>query len=238
MTRWVALMPLRGGSKSIPGKNLRDLAGRPLFAWALEQAVESGCFEQIFVATDSGAIRAAVSELFPGTVAFAERSPESATDEAPTETVMLEVQRQVPFDVLALVQATSPLTRAEDFREARRLFERGNYDSLVTVAGYRRFLWSRDGQPLNYDPRRRPRRQDFEGMLVENGAFYFTRAGVLTRWRCRLGERIAVYRMAPETLLEVDEPADWEQAEALLAQRRPVLVRNRPDGASTWKYLD
>jgi len=215
-------MPLRGGSKSIPRKNLRPLAGRPLFAWALGQALASGCFDQVFVATDDAEIRAAVAEHFPGSVAFADRSPESATDEAPTETVMLELQRQVPFDVLSLVQATSPLTSAEDFRAARRLFESGDFDSLVTVAEYRRFLWSPEGKPLNYDPRLRPRRQEFRGVLVENGAFYFTRADVLERYRCRLGERVAVHRMEPETLLEVDEPADWDQAEALLARRQKL----------------
>ena len=56
--RWVALLPLRGGSKSIPGKNLRAIAGRPLYTWSLEAALDSGCFDTIYVASDDAAIRA------------------------------------------------------------------------------------------------------------------------------------------------------------------------------------
>lgn len=213
---WVALMPLRGGSKSIPDKNIRPLAGRPLFAWSLGAALDSGCFDAVYVATDSESIRDSVEKTFPDGVLFAERSPGSATDEASTEQVMLEFQAQVAFDVLALVQATSPLTRAQDFREAKARFLDEGLDSLLSAVPTGRFVWTADGEALNYDPARRPRRQDFTGSFVENGAFYLTRAAVLRDARCRLGGRIGVHAMHADAIHEIDEPGDWAVVERLV----------------------
>ena len=227
MTRWVALMPLRGGSKSIPGKNLRNIAGRPLFAWSLKEAIASGCFDAVYAATDSPQIRQAVQERCPQ-AGVLDRTSASATDEAGTELVMEEFQEQAPFDVLCLIQATSPLTRTRHFREAKAQFEADRLDSLATVAPMKRLFWSREGQPLNYDPANRPRRQDMAGQLTENGAFYFTRREILRRCRARLGGKIGLYEMPEATLVEVDEPADWAAAEHLLLQEQAAArIRER-----------
>lgn len=220
--RWVALMPLRAGSKSIPRKNTKIIAGKPLFSWSLGEAVKADCFDEMVVATDCPETAALVKKMFRETVTVIGRSSASATDTAATEQVMLEYQEQADFDALCLVQATSPLTRAQHYREARTLFETGDYDSLVTVAPFRRLLWDRAGNPLNYDPASRPRRQDCSGVLVENGAFYFTRAQVLRTQRCRLGGAVAVYEMPEETLVEVDEPEDWLWVEELLLRLRRI----------------
>ncbi len=218
--RWVAFMPLRGNSKSIPHKNLRPLAGRPLYAWSLQQAVESGCFDALYVATDSTAIRTSVAQQFADQITVLDRSPETCTDEASTEAAMLEFQQHIGFDVICLIQATSPLTRAEDFRAAREAFLEHRFDSLLTTVHSKRFFWDADGQPINYDPAHRPRRQDFTGWQMENGAFYFTRAKVLKTHRSRLGGRIGLYEMSAENALEVDEPVDWRLAEQLLLQHQ------------------
>lgn len=225
--RWVAYMPLRGGSKSIPGKNIRSLAGTPLFAWSLQAAIDSGCFDEIWVGTDDAAIRKAVENRFAGQVRLFERSPETCSDEASTESALLEFAREVPFDVICLVQATSPMTRAADFVAARDQFLDQDADSLVTGTRTRRFFWSPAGEPLNYDPAARPRRQDFDGSFIENGAFYFTRREVLEVQRCRLGGSISVFEMPEESVLEIDEPDDWAAAEAILKERRDDASRAR-----------
>ena len=217
--RWVALLPLRGGSKSIPGKNLRVIAGRPLYAWSLGAALDSGCFDAVYVASDSKEIRDDARARFGSRVHVIDRSPENATDTASSESVMLEVASKVECDVMSLVQATSPLTRPEDFRAARARFEREGLDSLLTGVELKRFFWTHDAQPLNYDPARRPRRQDFAGTVMENGAFYFTRSQLLTRTGSRLCGRIGVYRMHDECAAELDEPSDWDVLENLLHRR-------------------
>lgn len=223
--RWVALLPLRGGSKSIPGKNLRVIAGRPLYAWSLGAALDSGCFDTIYVASDSEEIREDARTRFGSRVQVIDRAPENATDTASSELVMLEVAAKVPCDVMSLIQATSPLTRPEDFRTARARFEREGLDSLLTGVEFKRFFWTHDAQPLNYDPARRPQRQDFAGTLMETGAFYFTRSQLLTRTGSRLCGRIGVYRMSPECAAEVDEPSDWPQVERQL-RRRLTIARD------------
>ena len=103
-----------------------------------------------------------------------------------------------------LIQATSPLTRAEDFRAAKHKFLSENLDSLLTAVQSKRFFWTRAGAPVNYDAMRRPAHQDFEGYLVENGAFYLTSAKLLEDHHCRLGGRIGIHEMAAETAIEID----------------------------------
>ena len=217
--RWVAYMPLRGGSKSIPGKNIRGLAGRPLFAWALGAAVESGCFDEIWVGTDADEIRREVEQSFGDRVRLFARSAATCSDEASTESAMLEFAATVGFDVLCTIQATAPLTLPADIRAAQRLFQDSGADSLLTATRVRRFYWNDRGQPLNYEPAHRPRRQDFAGTLMENGAFYFTRRSVLEAQHCRLGGSICIHEMPAESATEIDEPQDWAVVERLLLQR-------------------
>lgn len=217
--RWVAYMPLRGGSKSIPGKNIRPLAGRPLFSWALGAAVDSGCFDAIHAGTDSDEIAHAVRHCCGDGVQVFRRAAATCTDEASTESALLEFAAVTAFDVLCLIQATSPLTRPEDFRAARQRFEEQQADSLLTATRVKRFYWTLDGRPLNYDPLHRPRRQQFAGSLMENGAFYLTSRAVLESTRNRLGGRMTIHEMASESATEIDEPEDWAVVERLLGQR-------------------
>ena len=219
VTRWVAFMPLRGGSKSIPGKNIRLLAGRPLFAWALGAAVESSSFDEVWVGTDSDRIAEYVRQLFEDQVRVFRRAAHTCTDEASTESAQLEFAQAVPFSVLCTIQATSPMTGTADFRQARRSFDEAGADSLLTATRLKRFFWSDDAKPLNYDPANRPRRQEFAGTLMENGAFYFTRRGLLEQQRCRLGGRIVIHEMDGDSATEIDEPGDWNVLERLLLAR-------------------
>jgi len=226
--KWVAYMPLRGGSKGIPGKNWRLIAGKPLFAWGLEAALDSGIFDSVWAGTDSDVCAAAVEHYFKGRVGVFRRSPETCTDEASTEDAMVEFAAAVPFDVLATVQATSPMTTSVDFRAARRLFLQRGADSLVTGTRLKRFLWVENDArpyptawaPLNHELGRRPRRQEFDGVLMENGAFYFTSRQILESQRFRLGGRVAFYEMMPDHDVEADEKDDWTILELRLARRQ------------------
>jgi N-acylneuraminate cytidylyltransferase len=219
MSKFVALVPLRGGSKSIPDKNIKPIAGKPLCAWTLEAATACGLFDRVIASTDSSRIAEVVRGLDLG-VEILKRPVELATDTASTEAVMLHLAEQVDFDVLVTLQATSPLTSAEDLLKAWEIFVTTGCDSLLTAVRVKRFIWSHDAVPLNYDPLHRPRRQDFVGTLMENGAFYFTRRSLLEQTGCRLGGKTGIYEMPPETAVEIDEPEDWSAVEQLLARER------------------
>jgi N-acylneuraminate cytidylyltransferase len=214
-----ALIPLRGGSKSIPRKNIKHLAGKPLSAWTLEAASGAPHIDAVYVSTDSEEIARVVQGLGLG-VKVIFRPAEYATDEASTESVMLHFMQEVPFDVLVTIQATSPLLTTQDLDLALAHFQAQHLESMLSAVRTKRFFWHDDATPINYDPLHRPRRQDFCGTLMENGAFYITRREILERYQCRLGGKIGVYEMDESTAVEIDEPEDWALVERLLLRRQ------------------
>lgn len=230
----VALIPLRGGSKGIPRKNLRPIAGKPLFQWTLEAAVKTPEIDLVFVSTDDPDIRREVELLHLDKVEVIDRSPATATDTASTESVMLEFAQKQVAERIILIQATSPLLEATDLSGGIREFDSQNADTLLSVVAQKRFIWKRNGNglavPVNYQPSARPRRQDFNPYYVENGAFYIcTRQGLLES-QCRVFGKVALYKMPEESYYELDEPADWRIIEGLLNAHRwhPALPVDQP----------
>jgi YrbI family 3-deoxy-D-manno-octulosonate 8-phosphate phosphatase len=229
----IALIPVRGGSKSIPGKNIKLLRGKPLLHWTLGAALAARRIDQVVVSSDSDDILRCAAELAHPKLRLSKRAPELAQDQTSTEAVMLDFAERERFDRLVLIQATSPFTKTSDFDEALGLFERQNADSLLTVTHEHRFRWvaGADGfvTATNYDPARRPRRQDWAGELVENGAFYVcTRTGLIASGS-RLHGRICHYVMEAHSAIEIDNPADWEIIEALAARHAPSRDGAAPD---------
>lgn len=222
--RIVAFIPLRGGSKGIPGKNIRLLAGRPLALWALDAAVNCSLIDRVYVATDDQEIAAVIHAYGSSRVEVVDRGPETATDTASTESAMLEFAQRVSCDHVVLIQATSPLLGTRDLEIGLRKYLDSRADGLVSVVRQRRFIWAPSGEgfvePVNYDPANRPRRQDFEGFLVENGAFYACSRARLLQTRARISGDIVAHEMPPESYYEVDDPEDWLIVERLLSGRR------------------
>lgn len=225
----VAFIPVRGGSKSIPLKNIREIAGKPLVYWVVKAACECGAINRVYVATDSGEIRNTVegfrgeNESLFGKVVVIGRSAESASDTASTESAMLEFAKAYEFDNIVLIQATSPLLRGEDLDRGFEAFFSEGTDSVLSVVPQKRFRWQRNeagfAVPVNYDVFHRPRRQEFDGDLVENGAFYITSREDLIRTGNRVSGNIRAVEMDEDSYFEVDEPGDWVVIEALLKRR-------------------
>lgn len=216
--RVVAVIPARGGSVSIPLKNIRELAGRPLIDWCIKSARDSGCFAEIWVSTDHDQI-AAVAKASGAKVHW--RAAETATNTASTESALVDFTQAHPdYDILCLIQATSPLVTPEHFRGALQIFNQVGADSLVTAVRAHRFLWKvkddGEAEAINYTPAKRPRRQDWNGELIENGAFYLTTNGLFEESKCRLGGKIALYEMPEHTLVELDSEVDWEITKGLV----------------------
>jgi N-acylneuraminate cytidylyltransferase len=218
-SRVLGLIPLRGGSKSIPRKNIKDMAGKPLAYWACKAAVEAQCIERVYASTDDAEIKRIVSSFDLG-VRVIDRPHEFAHDNSSTESVMLHFAEVVPdWDILVTLQATSPLMAGRDLDAALAQFERDGDESMLSGVRMKRFFWTPEGESLNYDYRRRPRRQDFAGSIFENGAFYLTKRDILLREKNRLGGKIGVYEMPADALLELDEPEDWNVVERMLLAR-------------------
>ena len=225
---YTAFIPVRAGSKSIKLKNIRPIAGKPLVCWALEAACCCEAIREIYVSTDGPTVRQCVAEhrqefSHPEKIRFIERDPATATDTASTESAMVDFASKVDFRHIILIQATSPLLTAKDLSAGIQTYEKGEFDSVLSVVRQKRFHWTEDGEggfrPANYDLARRPRRQEFDGYLVENGAFYITSAQAFRDTHCRLSGRIGVSEMPESTYYEIDEPSDWVIIEQLLAAR-------------------
>ncbi|GEC73673.1 N-acylneuraminate cytidylyltransferase [Flavobacterium flevense] len=217
-----AIIPLRKESKGIPGKNKKKMLGRPLFSWVLTEAVFSN-LDEVYVFTDDQEIIDYIHKEYHWTskVKTLLRSAENATDTASTESAMLEftAQLQNSFEILCLLQATSPMTIAADINAVLDKIEIEKYDSALTVVNSHRFTWNTDGTPQNYDVFNRPRRQDFEGLLIENGAVYATTTPAFVETKNRVSGKIGLVPMGESTLVEIDSVTDWKIVEELLAAR-------------------
>lgn len=224
----VAFIPVRGGSKSIPLKNIRPICGRPLVYWTVKAACLCRFIDKVYVATDSDRIRETVEAFLPENRAFEKvevigRSAQSASDTASTESAMLEFAQKFSFDNIVLVQATSPLLAASNLDRGFELFILDDTDSVLSVVRQKRFNWAfnADGTvyPSNYDVFHRPRRQEFDGYLVENGAFYITSRERLLATGNRISGKIRALEMDEDTFFEIDELSDWLIIEALMKKK-------------------
>lgn len=229
----IAFIPLRCGSKSIKFKNIRDFCGKPLCYWNIE-ALEKSKVDKIVVATDCDKIQKIVKSFNFTKVEVYYRTKENAQDTSSTESVMLEYlnyfNNYSNDNIFILVQATSPLTETKDFDKAIDYYLINKFDSLLTCVRTKRFFWNINGNSINYNYNNRPRRQDFDGYFMENGAFYITTIDKLQKSKNRLSGNIGIYEMEEYKGIEIDEPIDWNIAELLMKNYQSKrLIRQMPN---------
>ena len=149
----IAFIPVRGGSKSIPLKNIKPFCGKPLVCWNIEALEACPEVDKVVVATDSDDIWNTVASCNYKKTTLYRRSAENACDTASTESVMLEYINYAHLtedSIFMLVQATSPLTETKHFTEALQMYGKGGYDSIITCVRNYRFFWNEDGTSMNY----------------------------------------------------------------------------------------
>tara|TARA_B100000900_G_scaffold151990_1_gene129083 strand:+ start:28430 stop:29572 length:1143 start_codon:yes stop_codon:yes gene_type:complete len=230
----LAFIPARGGSKSIPLKNIKMFCGKPLIYWNLLSLQKSNV-DKIIVATDSDQIKNIVLSFSFSKVEVYNRNEENATDKASSESVMLEYIKSVNMadsDIFMLVQATSPFTQTNHFDEALELFK--SFDSVVSCSITKRFFWNDNGVALNYDINKRKRRQDFKGTLIENGAFYISSIKNIKQNKNRISGNIGLYRMPEYTSIELDEEIDWITAEKTMYK---YIINNKKSNINNIKIV-
>jgi len=221
----LAIIPARGGSKGVPRKNIRALAGRPLVAHSIEHALHARQLTRTVVSTDDPEI-AAVARHYGAEVLM--RPAELATDTADTESVLLHVlsvlekEKAYQPSLVVLLQPTSPLRQPDDIDNAIAALTAAGADSLFSCCRSHSFYWHLvEGRPVaaNYDHAHRPRRQDRPPEYIENGSIYVTATGILKQYGNRLGGRIAFYEMDPLDSFEIDNEDDFLLIEQLLHLR-------------------
>jgi YrbI family 3-deoxy-D-manno-octulosonate 8-phosphate phosphatase len=225
--RVVAVIPARGGSKGVPGKNLRRVAGRSLVQRAVDACVAATSIDATYVSTDDAGIasaaRAAGAEVI-------DRPADLSGDRASSESALLHALDQLVEDgvqpeVIVFVQCTSPFIAPGDLDRAVDMVTSNRADSVFAAVATYEFLWrsAPDGQAsgINHDAAYRPRRQDREPHFRETGAFYVMSAAGFRAARHRFFGRTAVVQVPELTAVEIDHDHDLTLASALAAAIDP-----------------
>lgn len=215
----LAVIPARGGSKGVPGKNLVPVAGVPLVVRAIRACQQAARVTEVVVSTDDDNI-AAVASAAGATVV--RRPAALANDTASSEAAVLHALEQRygagPLaDVVMLVQCTSPFLTPDEIDEAAAAVTTGGADSAFTATAFHGFVWREDDSAygVNHDHRGRPRRQDRPVEYLETGAAYAMRTAGFLEAGHRFFGVIKAIPTDPHRVLEIDEPADLERARAL-----------------------
>lgn len=219
----IAFIPVRGGSKSIPLKNIKLLCGKPLVYWTANAANNASCIDRVIIATDSVKIKNVIKNFYFNKVEIYDRESKNATDTATTESVMIEYINKFNLkdeDYFFLIQATSPLLKSRHIEQMFDKLKKDKADSALSCVNSKHFFWTENGESINYNYKIRPRRQDFKGCYMENGACYISKVKNIRKFNNRLSGKISVYEMPEYTSIELDEPDDFLLIEKLMERHK------------------
>ncbi|MEY9835306.1 cytidylyltransferase domain-containing protein [Streptacidiphilus sp. EB103A] len=223
----LVVIPARGGSKGVPGKNLAPVGGEPLVVRAVRASLRAHRTTRVVVSTDDVGIMTAVGAAGAQVV---RRPADIAGDTSSSESAVLHVldelaRAEVPDpEVVVLVQCTSPFLTPEEIDGVVAAVLDDGADSALTAAPFHGFLWRTDGagsgsrrssHGVNHDQAHRPRRQDRPEDLLETGAAYAMRTDGFRAAGHRFFGSVALVRTDPARVLEIDEPDDLARARAL-----------------------
>ena len=222
--RVLGIVPARGGSKGVPRKNVRELAGKPLIVWTIEAAQRAQHIERVVVSTDDDEIAAVAATAGAEVI---RRPAEIAEDTTPTEPSLfhmldeLEAREGYAPDAVSLLQCTSPLRGADLIDDCVGLLFETGCDAVMTVLHVQHWYLSGTMDQENrfrpeYEYAKRPRSQEMPEKYRENGAVYVTRLGALRHYGNRLGGDVRVIPMDPVRSVDIDSEEDFLLAQAVI----------------------
>lgn len=221
MGKTLAIITARGGSKRIPGKNIKEFCGRPILAYSIQAALDSGVFDEVMVSTDGEGI-AAVAREFGASVPFY-RSEATSNDYATTADVLMEVIAEYEklgrkFDYFACLYPTAPFVTADKLKNAFNALRVNQGQCLIPVVRFsyppQRGFIIEDGIMRYQEPENfRKRSQDLQGMYHDCGQFYFYKTDAFIEKKGEFLEGIIPFEMLESEMQDIDTPQDWEIAE-------------------------
>ncbi len=215
------IIPIRFGSKSIKNKNIIDVKGKPLSYYAISEAIKSKVFSRIILSSDSKYYLKIFKKIFKNKLVYHLRSKKNSQNTSTSESVIIEVMNKYNLkgNNCFLVQSTSPLVKKIDFIMANQYFNKHKLDSLFTGFKKKIFIWryiKNRLYPLNYNFRKRQRRQKTSLEIFENGAFYIFNIKKFLKKKNRLFGKIGCYVMPEERSIEIDEKNDLKKLNRLI----------------------
>lgn len=228
----IAIITARGDSKRIPKKNIKLLAGKPLIAYTIEEALKSEHLNRVIVSTENKEI-AEISKKYGAEIL--KRPKELAQDNTPSQPVLehavnyLEKKENYKPDIIVLLQPNSPFRTFYQINEAIAKFLKGKYNSLLSVYPSSAFIWRVDkGKPtaLNYDYKKRVRTQDKEPEYRENGAIYITNYDILMKKHNILDGKLGLYVMPEKNSIDIDTEFDFWLCEQMIKKLTQISYEN------------
>jgi len=223
----LALIPARGGSKGVPRKNVRLLAGKPLIAWTIEAALASEKIDGVVVSTDDDEI-AEISRRWGASVPF-KRPALFAQDDSPSIDTILHAIDQLPdFESILVLQPTSPLRTVYDIDGCLEFASMHNANAVVSVtepadSPYWMYLMNNENELKKLiDLPDIARRQELPQVYALNGALYFANRNWLRKTRTFFTDETKGYVMQPEVSFDIDTPLDFKLAELLMSETHAV----------------
>ncbi|GID07529.1 pseudaminic acid cytidylyltransferase [Pseudomonas sp. 008] len=218
----VAIITARGGSKRIPRKNIRSFRGRPMIAWSIEAALESGAFDTVMVSTDDTEI-AEIARALGAEVPFL-RSAATADDHATTSQVLLEVLGQyreagVHFDLACCLYPTAPFVRPRDLTDGRVQLLGSRFNVIMPVAAFSYPVWRSlqrgdDGRiVMNFPENLNARSQDLPVAYHDAGQWYWFRTEAFVRDHVLMGPNTGSIVLPTMQVQDIDTEEDWALAE-------------------------
>lgn len=217
----IAIITARGGSKRIPKKNIKEFCGRPIIAYSIEAALESGIFDEVMVSTDSEEI-AQIAKRYGAIVPFM-RSEATSNDWAVTADVLREVitnymAQGKKFDCFCCIYPTAPFISAKKLKQAKDILEHEQADSLIPVVRFsfppQRGLVIKDRHvEYKYPEFEKARSQDLEPIYHDCGQFYFCRTKAFLKYHTMITPNTTAMEISEEEVQDIDSLEDWKLAE-------------------------
>lgn len=226
MRNYIAMIPARLGSKRIPKKNLRYLAEKPLIQYPIDLALQSGCFEEVWVNTESEALGRVAEKMG---ARFHRRPEDLATDTATNRDFTYEFLQKHSCDYVVMVNTTSPLLRKETIQSFIRYLEGNDYDTVLSVVSEKAETFFR-GEPLNFSLKEKINSQFLEP--IEQVVW------ALTAWKRNsflamqeagqnpvFGGKVGKFTIPKDESCDLDTEEDWRIAEGILTARNQNLQK-------------
>lgn len=220
MTKLIALVPMRHHSQRVPGKNYRDLAGKPLYQHIIETLLAVPEINEIVVDTDSEPVMNGLRGSFP-LVRIINRPEHLRADDMPMNEIIIHDTGQYPADFYLQTHSTNPLLKAETISRAIQslIANYPNYDSLFSVTRWQSRFYDKDGNAVNHNPHELIQTQDLPPMYEENSCLYiFTRANLLAK-RHRISDHPLMFEIPRLEAVDIDEESDFQIANILMQMR-------------------
>ncbi len=218
----IAIITARGGSKRIPKKNIKKFCGKPIIAYSIEAALNSGAFDEVMVSTDSEEI-AAIAKQFGASVPFM-RSEATSNDFATTADVLTEVITEYrnlgkEFDSFCCLYPTAPFVTSKKLKEAMESFVNSDCDSLISVVQFsfppqRAFIINNGTLSYQYPENASKRSQDLEPIYHDCGQFYICNVDMFMEKKTLVSDKTVPFIIPDEEVQDIDNMSDWLIAEA------------------------